>query len=98
MELVVLHVCTQAEWFASPPDFYEPANFFRDGFIHCCSEKQLAGVLDRYFKGQSDLVLLRIDIEKLRCPLIYEGGPDSEKFPHAYGRLNKDAIISVGQV
>ena len=60
------------------------------------SREQLAGVLDRYFRGQADLVVLKIDVQRLRSPLRWENPPGSnERFPHIYGPLNVDAVTGV---
>jgi uncharacterized protein (DUF952 family) len=49
-------------------------------------------VLDRYFPGRTDLLLLLIDEQKLICPVLHEPGSGNELFPHIYGVINKDAI------
>ena len=65
----------------------------KDGFIHCCTPAQLAGVLKRYFKGASGLVLLHLDESKLKAELKYEPSTSDEKFPHLYGAINCDAVV-----
>jgi len=61
---VIYHVLTAAEWEenAGNPD-YRPLSFPSDQFIHCCTAEQLQHVLQRYFPGQQDLVILCIDAE-----------------------------------
>jgi GNAT superfamily N-acetyltransferase len=51
-------------------------------------------VADFIFKGQSDLKLLFINQEKISAEIKYEGD-EGNKFPHVYGKLNLDAVISV---
>ena len=46
-------------------------------------------MLERYFGGRSDLVLIRIDASRLSSELRWEGG-----FPHLYGELDLGAVIS----
>jgi uncharacterized protein (DUF952 family) len=78
---------------------YIPERFGEEGFIHCSYERQVAGVLDRIFKGRTDLVLLEIDPAKLACKVIdenLEGG--SELFPHVYGRLPMSAVVGIRQL
>jgi uncharacterized protein (DUF952 family) len=56
----------------------------------------LSGVISRYFKGQTGLVILRIDTERLTSPLKWESPPGSdETFPHVYGPVNLDAVVGV---
>lgn len=51
---------------------------------------------NRLFRGQTGLVLLEIDPNKVRAEIKYEnceGG--EENFPHIYGRLNADSVVRV---
>jgi uncharacterized protein (DUF952 family) len=92
----ILHVATLAGWERwAGEDDYLPRDFPAEGFIHCCSAGQLPGVLQRYYAGRGDLLLLHIDPAKLLAPLRYEGASNGDTFPHIYGPLNKDAVESV---
>ncbi len=74
--------------------FYAPDSLAKEGFIHASKKEQVNGVLDRYFKNQSDLLLLHIDETKLTATLKYELAPSvNDLFPHIFGRLNTDAVI-----
>ena len=78
------------------PVEYHCESLTREGFIHCCEQHQLAGVVNRYYQDQDDLYLLVLDADKLDAPLILEntvGG--SELFPHVYGPINASAITQV---
>lgn len=97
----IYHITTAELWqTAQPTGSYEAPSLAAEGFIHCSVEDQLAGVLDRYFSGQTGLVKLRIDSALLVSPLIYEWSDSvSDTFPHVYGPINTDAVeevISVG--
>lgn len=66
------------------------------GFIHCSFESQLRRVADAYYRGRTDVVLLSIDESKLSSPVREEnteGG--TELYPHIYGPMNADAVVSV---
>ena len=92
--MMILHVATETEWNACANfDYYAPVAFKLEGYIHACSDEQLAGVLNRYFKGKEDLILLYIDEQLLTVPVKYESGTAGELFPHIYGRINKTAIV-----
>ena len=67
----------------------------RDGFIHLSAGHQVAGTLAKYFAGQRDLVLLAVDPERLGERLRWEESRDGELFPHLYGPLDLDHVISV---
>jgi uncharacterized protein (DUF952 family)/quercetin dioxygenase-like cupin family protein len=67
-----------------------------EGFIHCSLSGQVDGVASRFFVGQSDLVLLAIDEQRVRVDVRHEAVADSEeRFPHVYGPLNVDAVVAV---
>lgn len=75
---------------------YYCASLEHEGFIHCCKLCQLSGVISRYYENVDDVQLMRLDIEKLDMPIIFEntmGG--TELFPHIYGSINKDAVKSI---
>ena len=93
----ILHVTPGALWEkAQAEGEYRGDTLATEGFIHCCSPGQLAGVISRYFHGQTGLVVLRIKPERLTSPLRWESPPGStETFPHVYGPLNLDAVVEV---
>ncbi len=96
----IYHVTTAAEWKAAQEKgSYESASLKEEGYIHCSLEDQIAGVLERYFSGKTDLVKLVIDTDKLTSPYIYDWSTTNEDtFPHVYGPINTDAIIQVKAV
>ena len=94
---MIYHVLYKPAWQkAVEQGCYEAASLATEGFIHASKAGQVAGVIDRYFKGQNDLVLLHIDEHKLTAPFIYEFSPSvNEEFPHIYGPINLDAVLKV---
>jgi uncharacterized protein (DUF952 family) len=96
MSNIIYHITTKAEWAeANKIGFYEAPSLALEGFIHCSDEHQVAGVLNRYFKGKGPLVKLTIDTNKLNTRFQYDYSPSiNEAFPHIYGRLNLDAVIA----
>lgn len=75
---------------------YVPPSLNLEGFIHCSYPDQVSATGKRYFKGQTDLVLLWIDPARLIHRLIIENAPgQTEKFPHIYGSLNLGAVVKV---
>jgi uncharacterized protein (DUF952 family) len=73
---------------------YVPAGFAAEGFIHCCWPNQLAGVIDRYYQGREDLVLLDLDVNAVGATLVEEDPGSGEKFPHLYGPIPLSAITA----
>ena len=94
---MIYHVVPRARWKAALiQGFYEADSLATEGFIHASKEGQVKGVLERYYHGQTDLLLLHIDENKLSAELKYELAPSiNEEFPHIFGRLNTDAVIKV---
>jgi uncharacterized protein (DUF952 family) len=94
---VIYHVTTAANWSdAKKKGFYEHSSLKDEGFIHCSQDHQVAGVLERYFSGQKDLVKLVIDTDKLTSKYIFDWSPSSQDtFPHVYGPINAGAVIDV---
>jgi len=94
---IIYHVTTAAEWKAAQEKgFYEAASLKAEGFIHCSEEHQVAGVLERYFSGQDNLLKLIIDTSKLTSRYVQEWSPSiRDTFPHIYGPINLEAVIDV---
>ena len=94
---MIYHVVTEGNWQkAVQQGFYEAESLAKEGFIHTSKGEQVAEVLERYYKNQSNLFLLHIDETKLSAPLKYELAPSvNEEFPHISGQLNIDAVIKV---
>jgi uncharacterized protein (DUF952 family) len=93
---MIFHVTTILEWESQlDRDEFFPADYEREGFIHCSTEDQLPGVLERYFKDKSGLALIHIDELKLKPELRFEPSTNNEKFPHVYGGINHEAVVKV---
>jgi uncharacterized protein (DUF952 family) len=95
---VIYHITTAAEWEAAKEKgAYTTPSLQAEGFIHCSAgDAQVAGVLQRYFAGKTNLVKLVIDTDKLNSRFIYEWSPSiADTFPHVYGPINPDAVIEI---
>ena len=66
----------------------------RDGFIHLSAAHQVAGTLAKHYAGQEDLLLLGLDPSRLGPGLRWEPSRDGDLFPHLYGPLPLDAVLS----
>lgn len=97
---IIYHVTTEADWKqAKENGFYESPSLKNEGFIHCSQEEQVAGVLQRYFVGKTNLVKLVIDTDKLTSQFIYEWSPSTtDTFPHVYGPINLDAVVDAQKI
>ena len=62
----IYHITTAAAWEkAQTEGAYTADSLATEGFIHCSTQDQVAGVLDRYYKGQTNLVKLTIEKSKV---------------------------------
>ena len=62
----IYHITTQTEWEdAQRKGFYEADTLASEGFMHCSTEDQVSGVLDRYYQGRTGLVKLTIQKDKI---------------------------------
>jgi uncharacterized protein (DUF952 family) len=97
---IIYHVTARQEWQrAQAKGRYESASLADEGFIHCSEERQIPGILARYFSGKKDLVKLSIETTRLTSPLYYDWSPSIEDtFPHIYGPINPDAVIAVEEI
>lgn len=96
----IYHVTTRQQWTeALEKGHYDSDTLATEGFIHCSTEPQVAGVLERYYHGLTGLVKLKIEKNKVERPLVFElAGSISEVFPHIHGALNLDAVIEVIEI
>jgi len=94
---IIYHVTTAAEWSAAiKKGFYEHPSLKDEGFIHCSQDHQVTAVLERYFVGQTGLVKLVIDTDKLTSKYVFDWSPSTQDtFPHIYGPINTGAVIEV---
>jgi uncharacterized protein (DUF952 family) len=76
-------------------DSYEAESLATEGFIHCSFAEQLEGVLERYYKGAADVLILTLDPERLTSKLVSEPSTNNEIYPHIYGPINLDAVVEV---
>jgi uncharacterized protein (DUF952 family) len=94
--MYIYHIVLPHVWehFVNRPS-YQPESLHTEGFIHCIYEAQLEGVLNRYYKGAEKVLILKIDTGKLLPKLVEEPSTGGEIYPHIYGRLNHNAVVSV---
>ncbi len=97
---MIYHITTKTGWEKWVTHaYYESETLDQEGFIHCCAtDAQVEGVLQRYFVGQKELILLHIDPTKLIAALKYELATNDELFPHIYGAINKEAISKMANI
>ncbi|BAU11823.1 hypothetical protein LEP3755_23260 [Leptolyngbya sp. NIES-3755] len=74
---------------------YRADSLDTEGFIHCSTTEQVIWVANQFYRGQSSLVLLVIDVDRVHAEVKYEPVEGVGDFPHLYGELNADAIVEI---
>ena len=93
---MIFHIAKTDEWKSSyDKQEYIPHDYEKEGFIHCSYARQLNDVITRYYKNEKAVYILSID-EKMLLPELRIEHSDSinDDFPHIYGPLNKDSVVS----
>jgi glutathione S-transferase len=98
---LIFHLAIASEWMAALESGtpYSRSTLGQSveeiGFMHCSTRRQVRGVADAFYRGRNDVMLLIIDVTKVDAEIRREnldGG--SEMFPHIYGFLPLDAVVS----
>jgi uncharacterized protein (DUF952 family) len=94
--MTILHITSRTAWEAAQQaGAYTAPSLETEGFIHFSTPEQVAWVAQRFYAGQTDLVLLEVDPALLAAELRYEESVPGQWFPHLYGALNLDAVRAV---
>ena len=66
----------------------------RDGYIHLSSASQVRSTLNKYYRGQSGLLLIAFEKNSLAPNLHWEVSRNGDLFPHYYGALPTNLAIA----
>lgn len=99
----IFHIATASDWAeAQRTGAYTTSTIGvtleEEGYLHASRADQWEAVRARYYADVSEpLLLLEIDTDLLDVPWVEElPHPDaSETFPHIYGRLSPNAVVTV---
>lgn len=94
--MIFYHITKEKEWLdAKINGVYLPADYAKDGFIHCSKRGQVLNTAKRFYSGQTGLVLLKVDSDKLSARFVEENLDGGEVlFPHIYGPLNVSSVVA----
>jgi uncharacterized protein (DUF952 family) len=105
---MIFHITTKTAWDeAQTRSEYVAESLGTEGFIHCSTLAQVLPVANHYYKDQDALILLMIEDTLLSSDLKWEppsggtpppGVPEGDPFPHIYGPINLDAVVSVSDL
>lgn len=90
----IYHFADPAAWaHAQALGEYAPPALAADGFLHCATHAQLAGVVARHIRGQGPRVRLQLEATLLGDALRYEWSERSgDHYPHLYGPVPLAAV------
>ena len=103
----IFHITSQYHWqLAQREGQYQVDSLTTVALIHAATQNQLSDVANCFYQGQPNLVVLRIDCQKLNAELKWEAPihpqptqageiNDQQLFPHIYGAINLDAVQAV---
>jgi uncharacterized protein (DUF952 family) len=96
----LVHLCGAKEWMAaSGGNELRPPSLAEVGFVHLSTPQQVHLPANRLYAGRDDLVLLYLNPDLLRSPVVWEPGvptdPAAMVFPHLYGPLPVSAVTRI---
>lgn len=92
----VYHFVSRKDWKKyEKQSFYNPPSLEKEGFIHCCTDKQFKHVLSNYFKTIKEIYILKIHVSSLDVEILMEANEHETLFPHIYGIIDGDAIEEI---
>jgi uncharacterized protein (DUF952 family) len=101
----IFHITSRQAWQeAQAAGRYSAPSLAAEGFIHCSTRSQVGPVAEKYYRGQTGLVVLVIDTARLGARVKWEapfdGAPPrgvaaAETFPHIYGPVEPEAVVQV---
>lgn len=92
---LVYKICPADEWRAAVKQgrFRGSAVDLSDGFIHFSAAHQVQETAAKHFRGQNNLLLIAIAVDKLGDALKWEASRGGDLFPHLYGALDTNLAL-----
>ena len=97
---VIYHLTTPEAWAAAQSaGEYEAPSLAGEGFIHCSGdEAQTLRVVERLYSGATGLMVLDVDVIRLKAEVKREPSRSGEIYPHIYGKINLDAVVRIREL
>lgn len=96
-DTMIYHMVPARDWYVEDArENYECESLITEGFIHCTDQpERLVWVANHFYQDIAGrFIILGID-EALVEPEIKWEEADGHIFPHVYGPLNRNAVVSV---
>ena len=68
-----------------------------DRFIHLSSPGQVRDTLVK-FKGQTDLILVCVDLSKVDGEVVWEVARNDQLYPHVYGAIPPSSVVWIADL
>ena len=96
MSEIVYKICQREAWARAVEAgvFSGASGDLADGYIHLSSAGQAAETAAKHFAGRDDLLLIAVDAGRLEHDLKWEPSRGGALFPHLYGSLAMNAVLS----
>lgn len=94
---MIYHVCKKTEWevAVAAGRYAGSSQDQADGFIHFSGPDQVVVSVAKHRAGQDGLVLIACDESKMAPGLKWEVSRGGALFPHQYGDLPLESVVSV---
>ncbi len=96
--MLIYKIVTERAWIEAQAagDYRGSADDIRDGYIHFSTAAQVQRTLGKHFaRLTKPLLLLAIDAASLGTALRFEVSSGGAKYPHLYGAMPLDAVVSL---
>jgi uncharacterized protein (DUF952 family) len=96
----IYHICRAEEWRAAQASgsYSGSSQDTADGFMHFSNAAQIVESAAKHRAGQSGLVLLAVDPDKLGPALKWEPSRGGQLFPHLYAALPVAAVTAAHEL
>lgn len=93
----IYHFARPDEWQAAQGGAsYQPREFAAEGYIHCATEAQIAGVVERHLRGHGPRLRLSLDPLAFGEQLQYEwSNASNDLYPHLFCPIPLTAVLAV---
>ena len=92
---IAFKILRRADWRAALAEgrYDGSAVDLADGYIHLSAADQLEATAAKHYAGQTDLMLVEVDLSALGDALIWEPSRGGALFPHLYAPLPVSAVV-----
>ncbi len=97
---LIYKVVSDQQWAVATEqgEFHGAAIDLTDGYIHFSTAEQLRETVEKHFAGQTDLLLVGVDVDSLGDELKWEPSRGGALFPHLYAPLSIKSVVMTSQM